>query len=447
MIQSLATRLTLAFLTIGVLGALLVAVVSNIQVRSRFNKFIFEQDSNSLANQLADYYIVEGDWDEVAQFFAGLPERSLPGPWVVLVDSAENEIIRWPPNSVFMPDQPTDRSLVVVDGVTVATLIHEPPPDRNLPDGLPREETNFLRDVTIASFISAGVAIVFALVAGVWLARRMMRPINALTDATQAMAAGKLGTQVPVESRDEIGRLARSFNKMSRDLAEANHLRTQMTADIAHDLRTPLTVLQGYLEGLKDGELAGSPRLYAVLYEEAQQLSHLVHELRTLSLADAGELPLHKQPIDPKALLERSGLAYVMQAEQQGVVLHIEAADDLPAIMVDLERMTQVLNNLVSNALRHTPTGEITLAAHVAGEKMVLQVRDTGVGIDSADLPYIFDRFYRADKSRSRQEYEAGSSGLGLAIARAIVLAHGGEISAEAQPGNGTTINIALPLR
>ncbi len=446
MMRSLATKLTLAFLAIGVLGVLLVAIISNMQVRNRFDQFISERESSSLTEQLAAHYTAEGDWGALEQFLSVFPNGSLPGPWIVLVDSAENELIRWPPNGRFALQQRTSRTPVTVDGVTIATIIHEPPP-RRATGGLPQPETNFLRDVTMASMISAGIAVVCALLAGAWLARRMMKPLNALTAATQAMAAGELGTQVDVRSRDEIGRLADSFNQMSHDLAEANQLRTQMTADIAHDLRTPLSILQGYLEGLKEGELTGSPRLYNLLYDEAQQLNHLIQELRTLSLADAGELPLNVRPLDPKALLERTGLAYVMRAEQQGITLRIEAADDLPHIEVDLQRMTQVLNNLVANALIHTQSGTIVLSAHQAGVAILLQVSDTGKGIAETDLPYIFDRFYRADKSRTRSEHEAGSSGLGLAIAKAIVVAHGGEIAAESQLDHGTTFTIKLTTK
>ncbi len=445
MTRSLASKLTLAFLALGVLGALLVAVISNIQIRSRFDRFIFEEDSISLSEQLAAFYSTEGDWDEVDQFLAGLPERSLPGPWIILVDSAESEIIRWPPTAHIDPNRPTDRSPVTLDGVEIATIIHEPPPSWLVDGGLPPSQANFLNDVAIASLISAIVASACALLVGWLVARRMMQPIDALTDATQEMASGKLGTQVQVTSQDEIGRLSQSFNQMSDDLAQSNQLRKQMTADIAHDLRTPLSILQGYLEGLKDGELEGNPRLYNILYEEAQQLSHLINELRTLSLADAGELTLNRQHIEPKALLERTGLAYVMQAEQQGIALQVDASADLPEISADMERMTQVLNNLVANALKHTESGTITLSAEADEEAVLLMVRDSGLGISAEDLPHIFDRFYRSDKARTRSEHEAGSSGLGLAIAKAIVVAHAGDISAESQPDQGTTITIKLP--
>jgi two-component system sensor histidine kinase BaeS len=276
------------------------------------------------------------------------------------------------------------------------------------------------------------------------------------------MARGKLDQRVTVRSRDEIGELATSFNQMSADLAHASQLRKQMTADLAHDLRTPLSILLGYTEGLQDGRLNGSSTLYTIMHGEVEHLQRLVEDLRVLSLADAGELPLNRRAVDPSALLERTGLAYIDKAEQQGVVLRVEPDEALPSIAVDTDRMTQVLNNLVSNALRYTPEGgEITLDAttdhrppttNQVGEHSVvgrqssvvtLRVSDTGRGIAPEDLPHVFDRFYRADRSRTRG---SGGAGLGLAITRQIVAAHGGLIWAESEMGHGTTISIALPV-
>jgi two-component system sensor histidine kinase BaeS len=256
------------------------------------------------------------------------------------------------------------------------------------------------------------------------------------------MARGALGQRVTADSRDEIGDLARSFNQMSSDLARASQLRKQMTADLAHDLRTPLSILRGYTEGLQDGRLEGSPKIYTVMHGEVEHLQRLVEDLRVLSLADAGELPLHRRAVDPAALLERTGLAYIVQAEQHGVALRVEAPEGLPSIAVDTDRMTQVLNNLVSNALRYTSEGEIVLAAAADDGHVHLRVSDTGAGIAQDDLPFIFDRFYRADKARQRTDNN--QSGLGLAIAKAIVEAHGGTLSAASALGSGTTFTIDL---
>jgi two-component system sensor histidine kinase BaeS len=276
------------------------------------------------------------------------------------------------------------------------------------------------------------------------LARTLTAPVRELTAATQAMAAGDLNQRVAVHTHDEIGNLAHSFNQMSADLARASQLRKQMTADLAHDLRTPLSILRGYLEGLKEDQLQGTPALYILMHEEVLHLQRLVEDLRVLSLADAGELPLNRRMVDPTALLERTGLLYYVAAEQQGVHLRVEAAENLPSIQVDTDRLTQVLNNLVSNALRHTRQGEILLGARANNTNVELSIRDTGSGIDAEDLPFVFDRFYRGDKSRQRMD-DGASSGLGLAIAKAIVEAHGGTIQVESTAGSGTTFTIILP--
>ena len=286
-----------------------------------------------------------------------------------------------------------------------------------------------------ATALAALIAALLALALGILLSRALTRPLRELTTATGEMAAGQLGKQVDVRAQDEIGKLATSFNLMSRDLAQASRLRRQMTADIAHDLRTPLTVLRGYTEGLRDGSIEGGQELFDLLHQEVDHIQGLVEDLRTLSLADAGQLTLNRRVVDPKALLERAGLAYVMPAEQKGVLLRVDAPDALPSVAVDVERMTQVLNNLVTNALRFTSQGEIILSASSRNGTVTLQVSDSGMGIGPDDLQFIFDRFYKADRSRQRDGQ--AQSGLGLAIARAIVEAHDGTIGAESTVGRG----------
>jgi signal transduction histidine kinase len=216
-----------------------------------------------------------------------------------------------------------------------------------------------------------------------------------------------------------------------------------MTADIAHELRTPLSLILGYTESLSDGKLPATQETFDLMHDEAQHLSRLIDDLRTLSLAEAGELPLTRRPVDPGSLLERAKVAHVPEAQRQGVAIRVEAPEDLPQIEVDPGRLAQVLENLMSNALLYTSDGgQIALSAEAGGDTVYLRVRDNGVGIAPEDLPFIFDRFYRADKSRRRH---GGESGLGLAIAKSFVEAHGGSISVESVPGGGTTFTIALP--
>ncbi len=443
---SLTTKLTLAFLLIGILGASLVAVLTSRSTRTEFDRFVQAQDTEQIAAQLLAYYVENGGWSAESQ---RLPQSNPDWGFVMLLD-ANGRVVFKPPDY-----EPSDFAEVVTltdDGREIGTLYAEAdmrvfPKYRHSDPS----EVRFLNNVFRASLLSALAAGGLALLAGLLLSRGLTRPIRALTDAAQKMAKGELGAQVAVRGEDEIGRLAHAFNQMSRDLADAAQKRKQLTADIAHDLRTPLAILRGYTEGLKDGALQGSPDLFAIMHEEVEHLEHLVKDLRTLSLVDAGQLTLNRRKVAPKALLERTGLAYIMQAEQQGLALRIEAADDLPLIDVDSARMTQVLNNLVSNALRFTEQGEIVLRARADDGRVLLQVQDTGKGIAPAAMPHVFDRFYRADTSRQRED-GAVSSGLGLAIAQALVQAHGGtigveSISAETNPAqSGTTFTVSLPL-
>jgi signal transduction histidine kinase len=329
-----------------------------------------------------------------------------------------------------------------IDGEVVGWMLLYGP-DRRWQPGTP--EGVFLANFTRAILLSAIIATALALVIGTFLARTISQPIRELRTATSKVAGGELGYQVAVRTKDELGQLADSFNRMSVDLAHANSLRRRMTADIAHDLRTPLSIILGYTEALSDGELDGTTEVFAVMHEEAQHLQRLIEDLRTLSLADAGELSLMKQPVSLKALLERIAIAHRPRALERGIAIEVQVAPELPEIEVDSDRMAQVLGNLMSNALRYTPEGGcVQLIAERDDASIVLKVVDNGVGIAPEDLPHIFERFYRADESRHLQE---GETGLGLAIAKSLIEAHGGVIAVESSPGKGSIFTIIIPVQ
>lgn len=449
--RSLSAKLTLAFLLVGVAGALLVAVLLRWQTERQLDRFIrawYGDEVTALQTQLEAYYRANESWAGIRSVTIreGSPSRLRTRPWelVTLVAPDGTIVSPGPRGDVgerLTAGQLSDGTPIEVDGQTVGWLLF----DVRMVPGRPiaaSPEATLLANVQRATLWSAVGAAGLALVAGAFLAHTITRPVRDLTRATQALARGELDQQVPVRTNDEIGELAMSFNRMSADLARATRLRRQMTADIAHDLRTPLSALLGYTEALSEGKFEGSPEIYSILHQEAQHLQRLVDDLRTLSLADAGELPLYREPTSARVLLERVARTYGAQAAAQEIAMEVAVAEDAPVVAVDPQRMAQVLGNLVQNALRYTPAGgRIVLSAERADGQVLLQVRDTGSGIAPEDLPFIWERSYRGDKARGQD----GSSGLGLAIARSIVEAHGGSIGVESRLGQGSTFTITLP--
>jgi len=270
-------------------------------------------------------------------------------------------------------------------------------------------------------------------------------PLAELMVAADAVAAGDLSVRVGDNGRGEMARLARRFNRMVDELARAEQGRRNLTADVAHELRTPLQIIQGNLEGVLDGVYEPTPDHIAATLDETRLLGRLVNDLQTLSLAEAGQLPLHPRPILARDLLDDAVTRFMPAAAEAGVTLKIAPGDDDLTLTVDADRLDQVLTNLIGNALRHTPAGgRVTLSAQAANGGVALAVADTGAGIDPADLPHVFDRFWRGDRSRTRARDGAGS-GLGLAIARQLVRAHGGDIEVTSAPGEGATFTVYLP--
>jgi signal transduction histidine kinase len=427
------------------------------RTQSDFDRFLFDQDSSLLLSMLADHYLVVGSWQgvdetisEVYRFSQGGAGKGYQGGEALMrrvnfiLADANGVIVYGNPNRIGdqVPASELEKGLsLVVEGKISGYLLGL---RKGAQEHSGTPEGDFLANIRQSIFISSLLAVGIALILGGILARTLTRPIRELTKATEQIAGGDLGYQVEVRSQDEMGQLATSFNHMSADLAHANQLRRQMTADIAHDLRTPLSLILGYTEALSDGKLDGTAEIYEVMHNESVHLSHLIDDLRTLSLADAGELTLNLQPISPVSLLERTSAAFRAQADAAGVALEVVADQGLPSLKVDPERMAQVYTNLVSNALRYTPSGgRIELGAVRQVDLVLLTIRDTGSGITPEDLPFVFDRFYRADPARQA----TGEAGLGLTIARSLVVAQGGQIQVESELGQGTLFTVAFPVK
>ena len=459
----LGMKLILGFLVVGLTGVALVAVIASRATENEFGRFMFDRHAESTLAQLRDYYVLHDGWDGVdviaqAPFEVPAQAASQYGPPTGAITQTGGKYLA-PTGTITLADA---RGVVVLAGPGFAPGISVPsttlagatavqvdsqvvgwfiPP----PEGFGRNpaELSFLNRTNRLLLVGALGGGSLSLLLGVLLTRTLTRPIRELTAASRAIASGDLDQNVPVRSRDELGELAAAFNQMSSDLARARDLRRQMTADIAHELRTPLSIILGQIDALDDGVVPPSAQAFDILREETGRLGRLVEELRILSMADAGELTLVRRLVQPRELLEQAQAAHQPLAAAKDVSIRLRASPDLPEAELDPDRLLQVLGNLLSNALRHAPAAsEIELAAESRDAGIELTVRDAGPGIDAADLPHLFDRFYRTDKARQR---ESGGSGLGLAIAKAIVEVHGGRIWAESDPGQGTVMAIWLP--
>jgi signal transduction histidine kinase len=442
--RSLFWKLMAAFavvILIGIGGALVLAGrVTEVEFRRYAGG---ENRWQVTASELADYYAAHGSWDGVAEVLSrgrGRGQGQGGGPPARLADAEGRIVFDQGGDSVGQMVGSAELAAglpIVVDGERVGTLL---PP---VAGELTEEQETFLHRLVIAFTTSGIAALAVALVLGALLVRTITRPLAQLTAASRAVASGALDTRVPVRSQDEVGQLASAFNHMAADLAHAEEARRQQTADIAHELRTPLTVIQGQVEALADGVFPADAAYLEPVLAQTRLLNRLVEDLRTLSLADAGQLTLSPVPVNVGEWVERVASGFRAVAAERGVALYLKIADNLPEITIDPGRMSQVLGNVLDNALRHTPEGgQVAIRAARTGDDITVTVTDTGPGAPPEHLPHLFERFWRGDPSRSRR---TGGSGLGLAIARRIVEAHGGHMWAENAPTGGLRVGFSLP--
>ncbi len=448
--RSITYKLVLSFIAISVLSTVLVVGFTRWRSREEFRTFLIDQNRPGLVGAFSSYYQQHGSWDGIGNEMPvpqsspmiGAPQIQ-HGPFTLVDSSTRRVVLAGEGYQVGSSVSPADASsgIPIRSGnQTVGILLINRPVYRIGAPG-----SAFLDRINLQTFVGGLVAIGLALLLAVILSRTLTRPIRELTLATQAVTSGGPTQQVPVRSRDELGQLANSFNRMSNDLARSLELRRQMTADIAHELRTPISIILGHAEAVHDGVLPPSSDTFEIVREEAERLEHLVEDLRTLSMADAGELRLSMQPYTAEELLRSAEKVYAHYARQKQVAIEVHTDPGLPEVDVDAQRMKQVLSNILDNALRYTPQGgHITMTASRVEDEIEIRIQDTGPGVAAEELNKVFERFYRTETSRTRDE---GGSGLGFAIARSIVERHNGHIWAESQPGQGLTVIIRLPVQ
>jgi histidine kinase len=336
-------------------------------------------------------------------------------------------------------------SLLLIDYVVPQTLAGELAALNTSDAGTATILTAFRSAVVAAVGIAAAGAIVAALVTGLILAREILNPLYQLAESSGRVAAGRYGERIAVPDSQELALVASSFNQMAEALERVEDQRVTLIGDVAHELRTPLTALAGYLEGLVDGLFTPEDETFEAMYQELRRLQRLIDDLQALSRVEAGQISLNMedQPLLP--LVEQATASLAAQAESSGVTLTLARPADAPVVCVDADRVLQILHNLLGNAIRYTPEGgKIAVAVRSRERQAEVAVQDTGIGIPSEALPYIFERFYRVDASRSRR---SGGSGIGLTISRYLAWAMGGELlAASAGQGQGSTFTLVLPL-
>jgi two-component system OmpR family sensor kinase len=415
---------------------------------------------------LVEYYHQNGSWEGVGVLLAegisvgapagapGVPRLNrrpgFPGPRldVMLADATGRVVFdstgRMEGQRLSRGERTRALPITEDDGEVIGLLLLSFPDNA---DRLGTLEQRFLASMRTALLAGAALAVILGLVIGLILSRNLTAPLQRLAGAARAVAAGDLKQHVKVEGSAEMAEVGQAFNEMTDALANAETLRQNMVADVAHELRTPLSVVQGNLQAILDDVYPLDMAEISKLYDETRLLSRLVDDLRELALADAGQLHMDLRPVDATEVILATTNALALAAEAQNVTLAAEIPGILPVVRADHDRLAQILRNLLVNALRYTQAqGSVTVTAVTGAGTLEIAVADTGEGIGAQELPHIFDRFWRANRSRTRGDRWSGGSGLGLSVAQSLVEAQGGRIWAESEPGQGSTFRFTLPL-
>src|SRR5919108_1022036 len=435
----IALKFFLAILLAAAVAAAAMAVATRLSFQSGFLGYLNQVDAqrlDELAGRLAAEYRRAGNWDFLREDYAKLRALALPPPTIprlALLDAAGRTVVGNPELVEEGAVKP-----VVVDGNTVGWIARAPL--RRLTNAA---DVSFQQQQWRSSWLIAALALALAAALALVLGRAFVTPVRRLADATHLLAAGNYATRVPVDSQDELGRLAADFNRLAETLERNETLRRRFMADVSHELRTPLAVLSAELEALEDGVRPLTRESLASLRGEVNALGKLVGDLSQLALADVGALAYRKQTVNVVPLVEQALDSYRERFAERGLEVETALAGDA-RVFGDADRLVQLFRNLVENSARYTdPGGRVQIALQRQNGRAIIDIDDAAPGVPPESLPHLFERFYRVDSSRSRAH---GGTGLGLAICSSIAAAHGGEISAGQSPLGGLRVRVALPL-
>ncbi len=446
-------RLSIAFVFVALISAAAVAWLASTSADTQFRQFLARRDTleqSGLLDQLAAFYQHTGSWNGVNEVLANFTS---PGagrgqgqgrgrPALLLADVNSHVVYDERGTRVgdVLSDQERTSTLpITLDGNIVGYLWL----DASGRGALSPTDQSYLDQLRNTLMVAALIASGLGIAIGLLISRTLAAPLSTLAGAAHAFAAHQWDRRVKVNGTQEIAEVSHAFNDMADSLQQAEVLRRNLIADVAHELRTPLTVLQGNLRAILDGVYPLEKSEIATVYDETRLLNRLVDDLRELALAEAGQLKLNLSAIDLRPLIDSTAASFALAADEQQIAFKVSAANDLPLVQADADRFAQVLRNLIGNALQHTTIGgQITISTKTNSATIEVSVTDTGEGIAAEDLPHVFDRFYRSDKSRARR---SGGSGLGLAIAKALIETMGGQIGLDSKVGQGSRFWFTLP--
>lgn len=454
--MKLSSKLSIVLIVIVLLAGIIISILSLQSTKSFFAQYIFKVREAQLEHWkeiYVQYYLSRGSWQGIENLRimgmgwsmmrgSGMMGKGMARQGVVLTDT-QGTILHHP--QIEQIGSSVNKNLlsqgepIKIENRIVGYLF---PAELFIPEARDLEQ-KYISSVLKAVIRGTIITSLFAIALGIWWSRKLTKPLEALAQASQKVARGDFNNYISVNSRDEIGSVAQAFNTMAQELDKSQKIKKQMFADISHELRTPLTILGSRLEAALEGSEELDNTKVSLLYDEVIRLQGLVKELQDLGRLEAGQIKLEKSPINLEQFTTNLKALLEAEAAARNIELIIDLSPQLKTFWADPQRLKQIILNLLSNAFRYTPErGKVIFKVYPNNGQIYFEIIDTGPGIKKEDLPYIFQRFYRADKSRDRT---TGGTGLGLAIAKGYVEAHGGKINVESEIGQGTKFIVSLP--